>query len=655
MSTSSENQPFFASTDWRNSLVRERLFNQVQVTPPQEVVLVVPPPALLDRPSLSVHLLQGCAAKDAEVGVKVFYANLVFGDWIGELANIELCFLHPQYLFSERLFAASAYEGVPLLGRNAELTFAEVKQEFSQRQIQLDYAEFQKLAAEIKAWVDDVAQVIVSWGPKVVGCTTTFEQTASSVAILKAVKRLSPTTLTIIGGANCSGQMAEGIATLSTAIDYVFSGECEMAFPTFLKQVKAGHLPKDKIIYGSPCFAMDTIPTPNYQDFYEQQAALVKPLPVNAWLPYETSRGCWWGDKHACTFCGLNGDDLKYRRKSPPRVMAQLKELLTTYPPRKIMSYDNIMPHSYFKELLPQLATEYGPTDCEFYYEQKANMTLEQVRRLGEAHINVIQPGIEAVSTALLKRMKKGVNALQNLALMRYARSCGITLNWNLLYAFPGDSVADYQETLRVLPYLRHLSPPFSLDAIGLERFSPYFNQPAVYGIRNIRPLPSYVDVLPDQVDASRVAYNFAWEYECGAFEHPDIIAAIREEILAWRATWVHDGDIHTPRILRVTAQVEEGGYPLLHVYQLASDQYKLVDTRGLPGTLPEQLITAEQVHAVLVARPLKTLTLSNEWYEWAMTHKLALEIDATYVPLATAHPEVLTRFEHQAKTTKPN
>ena len=34
----------------------------------------------------------------------------------------------------------------------------------------------------------------------------------------------------------------------------------------------------------------------------------------------EGSRGCWWGEKHACAFCGLNGRVNVYREKSPEKL-----------------------------------------------------------------------------------------------------------------------------------------------------------------------------------------------------------------------------------------------------------------------------------------------------------------------------------------------
>jgi len=46
------------------------------------------------------------------------------------------------------------------------------------------------------------------------------------------------------------------------------------------------------------------------------------------WLPYEGSRGCWWGEKHHCTFCGINGQGMEFRARSADRVIADLRTLV---------------------------------------------------------------------------------------------------------------------------------------------------------------------------------------------------------------------------------------------------------------------------------------------------------------------------------------
>lgn len=613
----------------------------------EEVILIVPPVALLDKPSLSVHILQSCAAKQADTLVSVFYGNISFGAWIGEEINNTFSYLSPRYLLSERLFAATAY-GNLLLGKKGEAAFNTMLEDYSMSEDEfvLSFSDLQKLAQNVEYWVSDIAKLVVSKKPKVVGCTTIFEQTAASVALLNAIKKLSPETITIIGGPNCTADMAKGVASLSPSLDYIFSGECDTVFPTFLKQIKVGKLPKGRIIEGSPCLDMDSIPTPNYREFYDQLSYLVAPLPDDLCIPFESSRGCWWGEKNQCTFCGLNNDFLKYRKKSPLRVVEELQELITFYPSKTLMAYDSIMPHSYFTEFLPLVKDKFN--EFEIFYEQKSNINLTQMKQLKEAQIDIIQPGIEAISTSLLKRMNKGVKGFQNIAMMRYARTFGVAINWNLLYGFPGDQREDYEETLRYLPLLRHLVPPAILCPLNIDRFSLYFFNPSHFGIKNLRPLDSYIDVLPEHVEPSKIAYRFTGEYDSGSFENQDIIDHLHNEIVLWRSKWVPEEEVYAPRLIRPPKN--EDDLPALKVTKLLEDKYTLIDTRGIPETINTQTINHEQAYAALISMSLKNRAVSKEVHQWAITNKIAIEMDGMHTALATANPDLLTSFEAQKK-----
>src|SRR5437588_293003 len=82
---------------------------------------------------------------------------------------------------------------------------------------------------------------------------------------------------------------------------------------------------------------------------------------------------------------------------------------------------DYIMPHEYFTTFLPRL--QEAVPGIKVMYEEKAKLKLEQVRSLVAAWVIEIQPGIEAISTGLLKLMGKGTTAGQNINLLRYAKA----------------------------------------------------------------------------------------------------------------------------------------------------------------------------------------------------------------------------------------
>src|SRR5207253_17455 len=99
----------------------------------------------------------------------------------------------------------------------------------------------------------------------------------------------------------------------------------------------------------------------------------------------------------------------------------------------------NIMPHDFFSTLLPRLKPEVG--QLNIWYEQKSNATFEKVKALKESGVTSVLFGIEALSSPLLKLMQKGATSAQQIRVLRFSRATGLTVNWQLIYAFPGDKL----------------------------------------------------------------------------------------------------------------------------------------------------------------------------------------------------------------------
>ena len=588
---------------------------------PRSALIIVPPFAGLDKPALGAHLLQACA-RQSGLHVDVLYANLALSAEIGEGPYTTIAYSATRQLMGERIFAAAAY-GTPPLGRDGHRI--EPVRWSAPSGTPLTTTELRSLERVAARWIDDFAQAVAGLAFDVVGCTTTFQQTAASFALLNRVKSLRPATITILGGANCEGEMAEGIVSLGSAVDFVFSGESDVSFPEFLQAAQRGAFPHSRVIRTTPCTDLDALPTPEFTEYYDQfeYYAADSGLAKHMSLPYESSRGCWWGQKHHCTFCGLNGETMALRAKSAPRVLADLKHLLKRHPTTFVSMVDNIMPHEFFRTLIPRLRTELPGVTV--FYEQKANLSLARLLALKDAGVSVIQPGIESLSSAVLKRMDKGVSAVQNLALLRYARAADVTLNWSLLYGLPGDQVSEYEHMLNLLPFLAHFDPPVALCPLSVDRFSPYFNRPEHYGIVHTRPWSGYESVLPEGADVAKIAYHFNADYPCEVTDTSDVIVRLAESVEKWRGAWER-----------------KNGPPVLAVAPLTDDQFMLVDTRGLPAAHKVTFLTRAQATVVLAgARRERTSDVA-----WALDHGYAVDVDSTIVPLATAPPALIQEFE---------
>jgi ribosomal peptide maturation radical SAM protein 1 len=322
---------------------------------------------------------------------------------------------------------------------------------------------------------------------------------------------------------------------------------------------------------------------------------------------------------------------MAFREKSPDRMIAGVRRLLRRYPTRLLAMIDNIIPYSYFRTMLPRLAEELPPV--QIFYETKSNLHLEQVELLRRAGVDRIQPGIEALSSSLLRRMKKGVLARQNLALLRYARATGLGLTWNLLVEFPGDQREDYEETLALIPLIHHLTPPTGIYGASIDRFSPYFNEPASYGISNLRPAAGYAWTFPPSADLNSLAYHFTGEYACAHSSHPELHDLIERAYRDWRDSWKVGS---AAPALSLTAG--DDGY------------YTLLDTRGLDGTDMFQFLDEEEARTILIGGPLDRQPLAA----WAIERKLAVALDGWCVPLATTDVETWRRFEAPAPKAVP-
>lgn len=577
-----------SSPDWPSSF------------PGADVLLVVPPFAPTYQPSLACHLLQACA-RERGFDVTVVYGNLLFASIVGQRAYARML---DERIYLEQVFAPAAFGAAA--GRR----------------------EAPELADGIRAaepWLARMGEIMRAIGPAVVGLTCSFEQISSSAAVLKRCKAIDPGIVTIVGGANCEGEMAEGMLSLRACIDYVAAGESEETFPRFLERLRADGRYPARIIEGTPCSALDRLPQPDYGEYFDQYALYLgdePPPDAEQAVPYESSRGCWWGQKHHCTFCGLNGMSMAFRQKAPDVVVNDLKALLAAYPVTRVNFVDNIMPHGYYSTLLPRLADEL-PDSSTLFYEQKANITFEKARALKAAHVTAIQPGIESLSSHILRCMDKGTKAHQNIALLRYARLLGVRVSWNLLGGFPGDRAEDYEHLAELLPYVVHLEPPDTFSFVRFDRFSPYFDAPERYGITNLRPKPAYREIFPAWTDFEKLPYYFDGDYHCGAFDCPAVIDRIHELTTSWQERWKL-----SPK-------------PTLAVVHLVGERYVLVDTRDWRSSPHLDLIDAEQAAVLLFGVRLE----ERDEHAWAIERNLLVELDGRLIPLATAPAGVMSQL----------
>jgi len=474
-------------------------------------------------PSIQLGTLSALL-KSQGIAVDCHHLNVRFAHKIGVHLYELIC--EKRALFGEWLFSYLLFRDNP---KRAEYprVFKPVFEQIAQQSGQpIGY--FEEMATRIAPQFLTWALTSIEWGRyKVVGFTSTFDQNVASLTMAKLIKDLYPEVTIVFGGANFDGEMGLEYFRAFPFIDHVVVGEGEVAFPALARRILEGtsneSIPgvafrQDGQVRLTPNPALFTefarTGPPDYDDYYHLLAELGDTAQgLDRILLYEGSRGCWWGEKHHCTFCGLNAQSMKFRAKSPDQVAREMTYLSHRYDTARFRLVDNIIDMKYIDQLFGQFAEEH--CDLDVFIETKSNLHKSQIKTLALGGVKCMQPGLESLSAVQLKAMDKGVTPMQNIVCLKWSYYYRITVSWNVLLGFPGETNEDYLRQIDLIPSLLHLQPPEATGKFWLERFSPYFARPREYGVRMTGPGLAYEYVYDArQIDLKKIAYDFEYELE---------------------------------------------------------------------------------------------------------------------------------------------
>lgn len=508
-----------------------------------QVALVNMPFSYAKYPSIQLGTLSALLKSNA-ISVECHHLNVRFAHLIGVELHESIC--EKRALFGEWLFSSLLFRDNP-----KRMEYPQVfKPVFEQvaRESGKPAGYFEEIATRIAPQFLTWALTAIDWGQyKLVGFTSTFDQNVASLTMAKLIKDLYPEVTIVFGGANFDGEMGLEHFRAFPFIDHVVVGEGEESFLPLVRRILDGKTEDypNGVIYRegekvmlTPNAALfsDFAKTgpPDYDDYYHLLAELGhKAQGFERILLYEGSRGCWWGEKHHCTFCGLNAQSMKFRAKKPEQVLTEIADLSRRYDAVRFRLVDNIIDMTYIEGLFGKLAAEH--CDLDVFIETKSNLQKHQIKTLAAGGVKCMQPGLESLSLNQLRAMDKGATPMQNIICLKWSLYYHVTVLWNILLGFPGETNEDYQRQLDLIPSLLHFQPPEATGKFWLQRFSPYFTRPHEYGIRIAGPGMAYEYVYDArQLDLKMIAYDF--EYELDSWQvDPQLYEELVVAIESWQ------------------------------------------------------------------------------------------------------------------------
>ncbi len=545
----------------------------------RSIVLINMPFGSLRMPSLGLAQIKSVLDRENAPGrsCRVLYLNHDFAGLLGVKTYEEIAddLRHHNTGFGDWFFRQVAF---PAVANNADQY---MRRFYWQRDDAT--ARFKKSLLGVRNDLASFFQMLIAKydiaAADVVGFTSMFQQSVASLAMARLLKSKKPDLVTVMGGANCETPMGDVIARRYEFMDYVVSGAGLVSFPKLVRalsssetKAEAGAIPgvlgKTTAVRGAGSAAapqpalrrgalIDQAPEPpkdqaygeeldidvglevSHDDFFASLDGKFAPGEISPTLTFETSRGCWWGAKCQCTFCGMNGARMSYRAMRPDLAIQQFQRVFG-YANRcsGYLAVDNIMPRNYLEDVLRKITV---PQHVSIMYEVKADLDLAELQGLADANVKVIQPGIESLATASLKLMKKGTTAFRNIGFLQNCLVTNIVPVWNLLIGFPGEPESVYERYVRLLPLLYHLPPPSGCYPVRFDRYSVYYAQMERHGL-DLAPVDYYEYLYPwSRDDLFHLAYYFTdrnmaqSQYFNSMIRHYDPIIS---HVETWRRRW---------------------------------------------------------------------------------------------------------------------
>lgn len=310
-----------------------------------------------------------------------------------------------------------------------------------------------------------------------VGLTLNFGQTLASAYIASRIKARAPHVKVVVGGAEATGALGASLLEHFPQFDYACSGEGEQSLLALARALASGDWTSVPASIGTrdggsaelgpEVQRIAELPLPDFSDYFALVSKLaLNPLDMCEYLPFETSRGCYY----SCSFCSLNLQWKGYRQSSPEAVASKVAELRKRHGRLHFFFVDNITPVGV--SLIADELADQG-VDYRLFYEARVNLDRDTWKSLAAAGLRTTQLGIEALSDDLLRIYNKKSAVIHNVQALKHCYEYGINVTGNVILGHPLARQEHVTESMRTFEYMTAYPPALSFSHYALLVGSP--------------------------------------------------------------------------------------------------------------------------------------------------------------------------------------
>ncbi|CAN5592639.1 radical SAM protein [soil metagenome] len=297
--------------------------------------------------------------------------------------------------------------------------------------------------------------------PDVIGIYTNLMTKLNVLRVINLVKSLQPNqdTKVILGGPEVKNHAAK---FLEHGADYIVFGEGEETMLALIECIRDGanleHIngiayTKNGGMLMNPerdkMKDLDELPFPN-------RKAINLRLYLDAWkerhgrnaISINTMRGC----PYSCKWCSRAVYGMSYRRRSPGRVVEEMKSLIANYQPDTLWFVDDVftISHKWLAEFAEKIeaANIQLPFECITRADRMNKDVIQLLKRAGCYRVWI---GAESGSQKIIDAMDRRVDVNKVREMIIQSRLAGIEAGTFIMVGYPGETEEDLKETLHHL------------------------------------------------------------------------------------------------------------------------------------------------------------------------------------------------------------
>ncbi|MBQ7287100.1 MAG: radical SAM protein [Candidatus Gastranaerophilales bacterium] len=199
-------------------------------------------------------------------------------------------------------------------------------------------------------------------------------------------------------------------------------------------------------------------------------------------MPYQTSRGCYWGK---CTFCDQDFG-MEYNVKDIKKVINEFKELKEKYNVDCFEFIDESVSPVYLKELSKQILDNNLKTSFFIDARLENQFDNEVFKIASKAGLKMIMWGVESGSKKIMDSINKGVDFNKRFDILKMANKNNI---WNfafIFFGYPLETQDDARETIKMLCDNHEIINSYGRSIFTMGRHAKIAQEPDKFGITKL-------------------------------------------------------------------------------------------------------------------------------------------------------------------------